>query len=249
MIIDAHVHMLEDRCGVPTFERGTDIWMQYQPTVNCDILIHCTDMGHACVLEAIDKYEKYEGRIRSMFRYEARASKMSLELMDKYCDHPAFVGIKLHPPVENTPADDEGFRPVWEWADKHNFPIMSHTWAATNASQSTATPDKFEKYLKDYPNVKFVFGHSGGRTRGIIEAVELGKKYKNAYYDLAGDVYNRSLIEYICQNVGADHLMVGSDLPWFDLTVPTGMVLGADITEEEKNLILGGTAEKLFLKR
>ncbi|MBR5218399.1 MAG: amidohydrolase family protein [Clostridia bacterium] len=249
MIIDAHVHVNEDRCGVPTFERGTDIWMKYQPKVNCDMLIHCADERYEHIQEAIDKYEKYDGKIRSMFRFEATRAEECIAWMNQYCDHPAFVGIKLHPPVEKVAADDERFRAVWEWADKHNFPIMSHTWAATNPSQATATPDKFEKYLKDYPKVNFVFGHAGGRTRGIIEAVELGKKYKNAYYDLAGDVYNRKLIEYICQNVGADHLMVGSDLPWFDLAVPTGMVLGADITEEEKLLILGGTAEKLFHKR
>jgi len=116
----------------------------------------------------------------------------------------------------------------------------------SNPKQKFSTPEQFVKFLEEYPDVNFIYGHSGGRTPGIKEAAEIGRTHKNAYFDMAGDVYNRHFVEFMVSKVGADHLMGGSDMPWFDLSMVIGMVLGADITTEEKALILGGTAAKLF---
>ncbi len=192
-------------------------------------------------------YEDSNGRILSYFVYDPRIAEVDLKTIEKYADDDAFVGIKIHPSGYNVSADDEGYRAVWEIAKELNLPIMAHTWALTsNPNQKYATPDKFVKYLEEYPEVNFIYGHSGGRTAGIIEAVEIGKAHKNAYYDMAGDVYNRRFVEYIVKNLAADRLMAASDMHWFDFSVPMGMVLGADITTEEKALILGGNAQRIF---
>jgi predicted TIM-barrel fold metal-dependent hydrolase len=132
-------------------------------------------------------------------------------------------------------------------AKKYGLPILSHTWALTsNPKQKFSVPERFERFLEEYPEVNFIFGHSGGRVEGIKTAVEIGTRHKNAYYDIAGDIYDRRLIEYIAGHVGADHLLFGSDVPWFDPARQMGMVLGANLTTEEKALILGGNASRLF---
>jgi len=248
MVIDSHAHLTET---VTVMRMGGKIdvegCMSHQKLIGCDVVIQSAEAGEKSALEAIGLYEQTEGRVYSLFMYNPTKIQQSLEAMDKYCGHPAFVGVKIHPSDHSVFAEDEGYIPVWEWAKKHAMPIMSHTWAATsNPKQAYATPDRFEGFIKAYPEVDFVFGHSGGRVNGIKKAVEIGTRYKNTYYDLAGDVYNRGVIEYICKNIGADRLMIGSDVFWFDLTVPMGMVLGADISDKEKELIMGGNAARLF---
>ncbi len=165
---------------------------------------------------------------------------------DNYKD-PTFVGIKIHPSDNGCYADDEAFRPVYEIAKKYGYPIMSHTWALTsNPKQKLAVPELFGKFIREYPEVNLIFGHSGGRVEGIKKAVEIGMQYNNVYYDTAGDIYDRRLIEYIAGHVGADHLMFATDLPWFDPASQMGMVLGAELSTREKELILGENAAKLF---
>ena len=127
------------------------------------------------------------------------------------------------------------------------MPILSHTWALTsNPKQKFSVPERFERFLEEYPEVNFIFGHSGGRVEGIKTAVEIGTRYKNAYYDIAGDIYDRRLIEYISGHVGSDRVLFGSDIQWFDPAPQLGMILGAELSTEDKELILGGNASRLF---
>jgi len=179
--------------------------------------------------------------------FDPRMAEIDIKMIEKNHDHPAFRGIKIHPSDHGVWAYDDGYRACWEAARKYDLPIMSHTWALTsNPKQKYATPEQFVKFLEEYPDVTFIFGHSGGRTSGIKVAAEIGRTHKNAYFDMAGDIYNRHFVEYMVNMVGADHLLGASDILWFDLSMVIGMVTGADITSEEKALILGGNAARIF---
>lgn len=252
MIIDSHAH-LTDSAGVMQFDATLEGYMEHFDHIGCDYVIQVLGqaIGGNIVDEYIEKsielYEKTNGRVLNYFFFHPARVEESLKYIEEYHDHPAFVGIKIHPSDNSTWADDEVYRAVFEIAEKYDLPIMTHSWALTsNPKQKYATPLKFEKFVKEFPNVKFIMGHTGGRTPGIKEAVEMGTRYKNLYYDIAGDIYNRKLIEYVVKNVGADKLMIGSDIAWFDLSFPIGMVMGADITSEEKEMIVGGNAARIF---
>lgn len=254
VIVDTHTHFGVEN-SIKIFDGASkEAFLAHADRVGCTYMIQSgisflkqrpefTDFDEKCR----ELYEWSNGRVVSMVVYNPIYAEECLELLDKYHDRPYIVGIKIHPSNNSVWADDESYRPVWEKADQYHLPIMAHTWSLTsNPKQKYATPDRFEKYIREYPNVNFIFGHSGGRTPGIREAAAIGAKYKNAYFDLAGDIYNRKLIEYLVSTVGADRVLLASDLGWFELSVPMGMVLGADITSEEKELILGGNAMRLF---
>ena len=252
-IVDAHAHFgVGD--GIPRFGESMEAFLEQSDKVGCTYLIQstCASLGARASFENLDEicrdyYERSAGRVFSFIVYNPNYQEECLEIIEKYHDRPYFVGIKIHPSDHSVWADDDSYLPAWELADKYNLPIMSHTWALTsNPKQKYATPDKFERFLKEFPNVKFIFGHSGGRTAGIKVAAALGAKYKNAYFDLAGDIYNRKLIEYLVAHAGADHVLIGSDIGWFDLSMPIGMVLGTDFTLEEKEQMLGGNAIRIF---
>jgi len=200
------------------------------------------------IIESIKAYEESEGRILNYFVYNPLCSTLCLNLMEKYHNRDIFKGIKIHPSNHATYADDILYEPVWKYAAESGLPIMSHTWALSsyNDSQKYAYPPRFEAYVKKYPQVTLICGHSGGRYYGIIEAARLAASYKNVYLDTAGDVYDYKLIEYLTSTAGADKILFGSDAMWFDPASQLGMILGAGISEEDKEKMLFKNAVRVF---
>ncbi len=256
MIVDAHTHY-QVVGWMFMFGRSDEEMVAHNDKIGCDVAVSATGRALDRIPDryshefyddyALKIYEKSGGKVVNFFVFDPRMAELDLAMIEKYHDNPAFVGIKIHPSDHGVWATDERYRACWEAAKKYDLPIMSHTWALTsNPKQKYATPEQFVQFIDEYPEVKFIYGHSGGRVSGIKEAVEIGKTRDNVYYDIAGDIYNRHLVEFIAKNVGADKLMIGSDQPWFELDVPVGMVLGADLTSEEKELILGGNAARIF---
>ena len=254
MIIDTHSHF--DDLAVMSFDQSLKHHLDMMDRLGIDCLIqslaralgreNCVNFdGYA--EKCLELYERSGKRIFSYFVYTPFKSDFCIGMIEEYIGDPAFVGIKIHPADNYRYADDEAFRPVYETAKKYGCPIMSHTWALTsNPKQKYAVPERFEKFIREYPEVNLIFGHSGGRIEGIKTAAEIGERYKNVYFDIAGDIYDRALIKYIAGRVGADRLLFASDLPWFDPASQMGMVLGADISTDDKALILGENAAKLF---
>lgn len=192
-------------------------------------------------------YQETGGRILSYHYYTPEHREKSLDVMEKYVEDPAYVGIKIHPAFVMIPAEDESFRPAWEFAKAHGLPIISHTWDITsNPKQIYAFPDRFEKFIREYPEVKFIMAHSGGRPGGIRAAARLGKKYKNVLFDIAGDIWCNGTLEYLTEQVGAERILYGSDYNMMDQQMMLGVVLGSKLTAKEKECILCHNARRLF---
>jgi predicted TIM-barrel fold metal-dependent hydrolase len=252
MIIDSHAHFSDS--SVLVYDRSLARCLETMDRLGIDCMIQSLSkalIGHpdfdGHIEECDELFEKSGKRVYSYFAFNPLMVDFCTKLIEDNYKDPAFVGIKIYPPDLEIYADDERYRPAYELAQKYDLPIMSHTWALTsNPKQRYTVPERFEKFIREYPKVNFIFGHSGGRVEGIKSAVEIGTRYPNAYYDIAGDVYDRRLIEYIVSHVGSDRLMFATDLPWFDPASQMGMVLGANLSTKEKELILGENAAKLF---
>lgn len=194
--------------------------------------------------------ELSKGRIFSFCGYLPTSVQAAVDSIRRHKDDPQCVAIKIHPASTKTHADDEAFRPCWEIAREVGFPIMAHTWDVStyNPSQVYAVAGKFEKWLAEYPDVNFVFGHSGGRYNGIKTAIELGKKYPNAYFDIAGDIWHLGFLEALVEGVGEDRIIYGSDNTMIEPRPVLGIVYGANISNRAKEKILYHNAAKVYFK-
>lgn len=254
MIIDTHVHL--GTSSVYTFDFSLDYFLKTRDRYGIDMAINTPGcaIGSASYKnfdmhldECFEAFEKSGGRIVNYFFYSPNHVDQSLRLIEDNIKSKVMVGIKIHPSDNSVYADDERYRPAFEIAKKYGLPIMSHTWSLTsNPKQKFAVPERFETFIREFPEVTFIFGHSGGRVSGIKTAVALGEKYKNAHFDIAGDILDRRLVEYIVSRVGADRLLFASDNTWFDPSVQMGQILGSGYTLEEKELMLGGNAQRIF---
>ena len=191
------------------------------------------------------------GRIYSFFGYHPNYIEESIACIHNHKDDPRCVAIKIHPSGAFVNADDEKYRPCWEIARELGLPIMSHTWdvSSYNPKQVYAVAGKFEKYISEYPDVTFVFGHCGGRYNGIKTAIELGKRYANANFDITGDIWLNGFIEALVEGVGADRIVYGSDHTMIEQRPMLGVVYGSNIPTIDKEKILYHTAERIYFSK
>ena len=71
----------------------------------------------------------------------------------------------------------------------------------------------------------------------------------NIYFDMTHPMsWSKDQLELAVKTCGADHLLLGSSFPVFYewMARSVGSVKALDVTQEEKDLMLGGNAAKLF---
>jgi predicted TIM-barrel fold metal-dependent hydrolase len=171
-----------------------------------------------------------------------------LEFVRQSLAEPAVVGIKIHPSFHQISAADDCWRPAWELAAAQGVPILTHSWCVSdyNPVQRYSQPTLFGRYVREFPEVGLILGHAGGRYEGHMAAAALARDHENVYLDLAGDCYSLGLVEYLVAEVGAERILYGSDLTWIDPRTQLGMILDAEVTDEDKALILRDNALRLF---
>ena len=120
----------------------------------------------------------------------------------------------------------------------------------------------FGGVLEAYPNLKLVLAHGGGYLPAYSGRIDhaaaarpdccehlkrMPTEYlKRLYFDSL--VYTRHQLEYLVQQYGADHVLVGTDYPADMGEIdPVGFIEGAaGLSEPEKAAILGGNAARLL---
>jgi predicted TIM-barrel fold metal-dependent hydrolase len=162
--------------------------------------------------------------------------------MDKYLEHPAFKGIKIHPVTHDYPADGDRYRPVWEAAAERGLPVLVHTWDG----DARCRPSLFDKIGEEFPNARIILGHSGATPTGIREAAEAVQKRPNLHLDLTKSLMHRGMVEVMVAQVGAERILFGTDLPFIGSSGQIGHLAAARISEEDKQKIFGLNARKLF---
>jgi predicted TIM-barrel fold metal-dependent hydrolase len=197
--------------------------------------------------EGLAAHRESGGRILLYSVFDPRLPD-GLEFVRQSLAEPAVVGIKIHPSFHQISAADDCWRPAWELAAAQGVPILTHSWCVSdyNPVQRYSQPTLFGRYVREFPEVGLILGHAGGRYEGHMAAAALARDHENVYLDLAGDCYSLGLVEYLVAEVGAERILYGSDLTWIDPRTQLGMILDAEVTDEDKALILRDNALRLF---
>jgi len=209
----------------------------------CAIAAHAgisTDyrMGNNHVLEAMRDFPgRFVGYCSVNPNYPAHEIRDEL----KRCFDAGMVAIKLHPGVHGYPVDGEGYRPAWEYADKHGLVVLTHTDASTN---SGVVPTG--KCAERYPNAKLLFGHSGFGHAGARACAEVARNTTNTYFDVASSMADLGLVEALVDGIGADRVLFATDLPFLDCRMQVGKMAFSQLNDDQMRLVLAGNARRLF---
>jgi len=140
----------------------------------------------------------------------------------------------------NSPA----FDPIVERAIALNVPIYQHTWLNSlgNGSGDSAPFDLVE-LARRHPQGKFVCMHTGGNWELGIRAI---RDCKNIWAEIAGSDPTAGFTEMAVRELGPERVVYGSDVGGRSFGSQVGKVLGANIPQEAKEMILGSNLRGLL---
>jgi len=99
--------------------------------------------------------------------------------------------------------------------------------------------------VKEYPDIKWLMGHSGGPYGGR-RAVEIAAESPNVYLDITMSMCPARQIEFFVREAGSERVIFATDNPFIDPRPSIGRIALADITHEDRINIFGRNAQNLI---
>ncbi len=242
-IIDAHAHM-GPNYGTYMSKCSMDEMVEVMDKENIE-MVFCSP--HSALFDPVMKNDeievamkKYPDRFRAYFAYNPNYADEYLAKINDVLDVKGYIGFKFLPTYHRYPLSGENYRPVLEFADKHNLAILIHTWGNNDPHNA---PKHIDGIAGLYRNAKFIMGHSAPGE--LDEAIKVAQKYENVYLDLC-DIHRHSgIVDKMVNAIGADRVLFGTDVPWYDPAYGIGSVLFSKISDEDKYKILYKNAKEL----
>ena len=126
-------------------------------------------------------------------------------------------GVKLMPMYAGFMPQDSLLDPFWEYAARHNLPVLLHTGTTfvSSAPLECTLPRHVDAVARRFPGVRIVMAHLGHPYEG--ECVAVIRKHRNVYADLSALHYRpwqhfNSLMLVHEYNVW-DKVLFGTDYP------------------------------------
>lgn len=179
-------------------------------------------------------------RVHGLLYLNPRHEKQVPEEFQR-CRDLGFVMVKLW---QATTADDPLNEPVYELCLEYGMPVLLHCFCPVRGATSDQNPpEAIAVVARRHPDLTVMLAHQGG---DFIRGVEAVIGLSNVYVDFSGTYGERGMVDYAVERLGADHVIFGSDMPGSDIYHNLGKVYGADLTEEQRDLVLWKNAERIL---
>ena len=145
-------------------------------------------------------------------------------------------GLKIHPNNLNLDADDLRLIPILRKAAELNIPVMYHSNPSMSGFHDNCSPDKINKMIKVFPDIKFITAHMGGMK--YLDAWS-GCTWVDISFVLPElvELYGIEQTNRILRMFGADRLIFGTDYPEISYEKYFEILNKMDFTEEEMKKI------------
>ena len=205
-----------DRCGIaktvlsPSFGFDSDLVV-----------------GNDLMLKTVDEHP---GRFYGAVSVNGNYPELSVAELHRSFENPRVVMVKIHPVGAKCKMSDRRMKGIYEFAAARKLFILVHTWLDGDPYGSQ---DLFASVAKDYPDIRWIMGHSGG-PYGSHHAVELALETPNIFLDITLSMAPARQIEFFVKKVGSERVLFGTDNPFLDPRPQVGRVGLAEISREDK---------------
>ncbi|MCR5485802.1 MAG: amidohydrolase family protein [Clostridiales bacterium] len=184
--------------------------------------------------------KKHPDRLRAYHILHSRHLDAERAITDVENNPDIYVGFKILGDYNEFPINDPIHFPCYEYLNRTKKLLLLHTWGGSAYDDFGNVADIAERF----PDITIICGHSffGNHKKGIEET----KKYQNVYYELTAIPIVRGYLEDIVNGAGSERVLFGTDLPWFSTLHGVGMVLSADISDEDRLNIFYRNGEKIY---
>jgi len=205
------------------------------PGIDSDIVL-----GNNMMLEAI---HSQRGRIYGACMVNGHYPELSLdELQRCFSEDKDVKMIKIHPFFTNSSMKDKRMKKIYEFASDRKLVILVHTWLD---GDQYGNQDIFADVAKDYLDIKWIMGHSGG-PHGSYHAVELAKESENIILDITLSMIPARQTEFFVSEIGSERVIFGTDSPFLDPRPQIGRVGLAEISHQDRVNIFSANARRMI---
>jgi hypothetical protein len=199
--------------------------------------------GNQDVVEAM---KRYSGRILGYAVVNPRFGAEAVEEVRKRLSMDGMVGVKLYGPTHLCPSSDESLFPIVEEATRLKAPLLIHPYHATDPSGGV---DEIVKLATAFPEAQIIMPHMGATlTEGgdWITALHKIRRHENVLADTCTSTVDAGMIEKAVEVLGPERVLFGTDAGYLDPPAQLAKVMSAELSENERHMILGGNAARIF---
>jgi uncharacterized protein len=121
---------------------------------------------------------------------------------------------------------------------------LQHTWLIVGGNKpGESTPFDLVELAGRHPQAAIICGHSGGDWERGVRVV---RSTRNISIELAGSDPTNGFVEMAVRELGAERVIFGSDAGGRSFASQLAKVRAAQISEDAKDLILGGNLRRLL---
>lgn len=158
-------------------------------------------------------------------------------------ESPRCAGIKIHPEEHGYPIAEHG-EALFRFAAQHGAVLQSHS------GEQNSLPEDFVPFADGYPEVPVIVSHLGCGWDGDLthQVRAIGRRRAgNIYTDTSSaKSITSGLLEWAVQEIGAQHILYGTDSPLYFAPMQRARVERAEITDEDKHMILRQNAIRVL---
>ncbi len=194
----------------------------------------------------LEPLRRWPDRILGMIQLNANDVRGSLSALDRWLRDGPMVGVYFPGGRRGSLAcSHRNFDPLVKRVAELNGLIMQHTWFKTGGKDSPgeSTPADLVQLAKRFPDVQFVCAHAGGEWEKGIRAI---RSSPNILAETSGFDPTAGFVEMAVRELGSKRVVFGSHLPTRSLGTELGKIVGAEISEEDRRLILGSNLRRLL---
>lgn len=241
-IFDAHMHLGESLSSGRVVDENTHLSLIRRHGIAGGLVIPFPIVAdhqatHDRIAEFCGKNPGFIGGI--CINPLALGPEETVEEMERCARDLGFQAVKLHPASHATSPLSKWADLLFETAARLGLAFMVHTgWGGTFTLPALLIPR-----AQQYPDMPIILAHAGYSANAGSEAIVAAQQCSNIYLETswcwAGDIRN------MVQQVGADRVMMGTDLPE---NVPAVLAIyeSLDVTAAEREACLWTTAARLF---
>ena len=200
----------------------------------------------------LESAARYSGRLVPFCSVNPAWGEDALSEIDR-CAASGARGVgELHPDTQGFKLGDSSLMdPFMECVKSRNMVVLTHSSEPVGhvyPGKGTVTPDVLMEFIERYPDVAIVCSHWGGGLPFYSLMPEVKRALSNAYFDSAASpfLYRASIYSVMSRMARPGSILFGSDFPLLKPARLMRHIRAADISEEEKERILGGNAQRLL---
>lgn len=165
----------------------------------------------------------------------------SLQELNRCVADGPMVGVKLWVAMR---ADAANLDPILQRATELNAVVFQHTWIKVSGNLvGESTPMELAVLADRHPQARLICGHAGGDWEIGIRAI---RSSEHVAIDLGGGEPMAGFTEMAVRELGPERIIYGSDVPGRGYGTQLAKVYGAQLSTEQRQLILAGNLKRML---